>query len=91
MTNAISKAGGLRKPAIAGNSRNRNRAGTPAAKDDPFKYTAPCPVCDKRALDVSGLPESLVMVRYKCPHCRNIVVTYLAADGIDGSASTGAV
>ena len=91
MTNAISKTGNLRKPIITVNSHNRNRAGASAAKDDPFEYTAPCPVCDRRTLDVSGLPESQVMVRYKCPHCRNIVVTYLAADGVDGSASTGAV
>ena len=79
MTNVISKIGNLRKSLIKGNSRNRTRAGASSVKDDPFEYTAPCPICDKRTFDVSGLPESLVMVRYKCPHCRNIVVIHLAA------------
>ena len=43
-------------------------------------YVVPCPVCEKRALDVSELPERLIKLRFKCPHCRNIVVTPLMSD-----------
>jgi len=89
MTNVISKTGNLRKPSIIGSSHNRNRAGASSVKDDPFEYTAPCPICDKRTLDVSGLPESMVMLRYKCPHCRNIVVIYLTAEDIDDMEPIG--
>ena len=45
-------------------------------------YTVPCPICEKRAIDVSELPERMIKLRYKCPHCRNIVVSPLTASGV---------
>ena len=38
-----------------------------------------CPKCEKRTIDVSGRPERTIKVRYKCPHCSNIVVTPIFA------------
>jgi len=52
-------------------------------------YTVPCPKCEKRAIDVSELPERLIKLRYKCPHCRNIVVTPLKAAVRDGVSTEG--
>ena len=50
-----------------------------AVRDDPLDYTVPCPICEKRSLDVSVIPKQLIEIRYKCPHCRNIVQTPLVA------------
>ena len=49
------------------------------AMDDALEYMIPCPICKKRTIDVSELPERLIRLRYKCPHCRNIVTTPLVA------------
>ena len=43
--------------------------------EDISGYTVPCPKCDKRTIDISDLPERLIKLRYKCPHCNNVVVT----------------
>ena len=40
---------------------------------DELEYTVPCPSCTGRAFDFSGLPQGLLRVRLKCPHCRKIV------------------
>jgi len=37
-------------------------------------FILPCPKCEKRTFDVSGRPECTIRVRYKCPHCSNIVI-----------------
>ena len=42
-------------------------------------YMIPCPKCEKRALDASLLPTCQIILRYKCPHCHNIVITPLVA------------
>jgi len=47
--------------------------------EDILDYTAICPICEKRTIDVSDLPEHLIKLRYKCPHCHNIVTTPLIA------------
>jgi len=48
-----------------------------AVMEDAFDYIVSCPKCDKRTIDISALPESLIRLRYKCPHCNNLVVTPL--------------
>ena len=40
-----------------------------------LEYTVPCPSCTGRAFDLSGLPQELIFVRLKCPHCERIVET----------------
>ncbi len=42
-------------------------------KEGKPKLAMRCPVCTKRAFDISDLPANLVLVELKCPHCRNIV------------------
>ena len=37
------------------------------------KLAMRCPVCTKRAFDISDLPANPVLVELKCPHRRNIV------------------
>lgn len=54
-----------------------------AFTNETLDYTIPCPICDKRTIDVSELPDRLIKLRYKCPHCRNIVTTPLVAAGED--------
>ena len=51
-----------------------------AVMEDTFDYIVPCPVCEKRSIDVSALPEHLIRLRYKCPHCNNLVVTPLVQE-----------
>jgi hypothetical protein len=36
-------------------------------------YMVPCPCCTGRAFDFSGIPQGLLRVRLKCPHCHRIV------------------
>jgi len=91
MTSVISTRGDLRKPSTLGNSQGRSHAGLLKVIDDPFEYTILCPICGKRTLDASGLSMSLVMLRYRCLHCRNIVVSHLAPEGYGGKASTRAI
>ena len=47
--------------------------------EDFLEYKVSCPLCEKRAIDVSDLPERLIRLQYKCPHCHNIVQTPLIA------------
>ena len=51
-----------------------------AVTDEPLDYMISCPVCERRAIDFSELPERLINLRYKCPHCRNVVDTPLIAE-----------
>ena len=44
-----------------------------ATNTDEFEYSAPCPVCEKRALDITDLPDTQVKVRLKCPHCHKLI------------------
>ena len=46
---------------------------------DGFGYTISCPVCDKRVLDMSAIPDAHVIIRLKCPHCRKVVKIPFAA------------
>lgn len=32
-----------------------------------------CPICRKRAFDISAAVKGEVWIELKCPHCRNIV------------------
>lgn len=32
-----------------------------------------CPVCSKRACDVSDLPKEKMYIELKCPHCKKVV------------------
>ena len=52
--------------------------------EEPLEYMVPCPVCEKRAFDISELPERLINVRLKCPHCNKIVQLPLAAKNAGG-------
>lgn len=45
----------------------------------PLEFTIPCPICEKRAFDISELPQHAVFIRLKCPHCHNIVETSVFA------------
>ena len=42
---------------------------------EPLEYSVLCPDCEKRAFDISELPESLIMIGLRCPHCNKIVQT----------------
>lgn len=42
--------------------------------EDLFGFLAICPVCERRVFDVSDLSDNPVRLRFKCPHCRNIVI-----------------
>jgi Zn finger protein HypA/HybF involved in hydrogenase expression len=71
------------------NATVKNNAKTPARKkqrayaapagtagmvmEEPLEYTVSCPVCERRAFDISELPETPIKVRLKCPHCHKIV------------------
>lgn len=37
----------------------------------------PCPRCQKRAFDVTGVAGKPVSIQLKCPHCKNIVTVDL--------------
>ena len=71
MLGMITKAGTTQSPAPCGYIR---KAAKPRAViKDEFDYSASCPVCDKRALDISDLPDTPVRVRLKCPHCHKLI------------------
>ena len=53
------------------------------ATDNMLEYASICPVCEKRTIDVSELPEHRITLRYKCPHCRNVVTAPLVAAVVD--------
>lgn len=40
----------------------------------PYKHREYCPICEKRAFDVSNLESGNIGIELKCPHCRNIVL-----------------
>jgi len=46
---------------------------TSVVAEPAFEYTAPCPKCDRRVFDSTGITGNPVFVRLKCPHCRKIV------------------
>jgi len=50
-------------------------------------YMILCPKCDKRTLDVSEMPERMIKIRYKCPHCKNVVIVPLTATEAEPLAS----
>ena len=50
-------------------------------------YIVTCPVCDKRTIDVSALPKSTIVLRYKCPHCRHIILVPLVIQPKDGATA----
>jgi len=54
--------------------------------DEHSVYIVSCPVCEKRVFDVSELPEQMVKLRYKCPHCRSVVVIPLSST-VEGSTA----
>jgi hypothetical protein len=56
--------------------------------EEPLEYSVLCPVCAKRAFDISELPPTTIMVRLKCPHCRKIV-QIPCASGHEQTYSTG--
>jgi len=43
-------------------------------------YMVQCPQCEKRTIDVSELPERPIKLRYKCPHCKRVVIVPLASN-----------
>jgi hypothetical protein len=73
------------------NSNNENRPSrTNSKKDDYFEFTAPCPICKKRTLDISDIPETLIQIRHKCPHCKKLVITPVIVIGMNGQMTMGA-
>jgi len=51
----------------------RKGARSRVSTKDEFEYSAHCPVCDKRVLDITEHPNIPVRVRLKCPHCRVLI------------------
>ena len=43
-------------------------------------FTVSCPVCDKRAFDISETRGNIVKIRLKCPHCRKVVEMPLSVE-----------
>ena len=41
-------------------------------------YMIQCPKCEKRVIDVYEMPKSMIKLRYKCPHCKNVIIMPLA-------------
>ena len=73
MVNTTDQKIKLRKPAGRRSCCGWDSAETNMASSDGlFEYTA-CPECGRRVFDVHGQPGSLISIRLKCPHCRNIV------------------
>ena len=40
---------------------------------DAFNYSAPCPLCSKRVLDITDPAPRPLTIRLKCPHCHRII------------------
>ena len=72
MLGTITKAR-IRYAPIPSGGYVRKSAKPRVAIKDEFEYSAPCPVCDKRALDISVLPDTQIRVRLKCPHCHKLI------------------
>jgi len=41
-------------------------------------YMVQCPKCVKRIIDVYEMPVCMVRLRYKCPHCKSVIIMPLA-------------
>ena len=52
--------------------------------EEPFGYIIPCPECERRAYDISDLPEHFIILKLKCPHCNKIVETPIFAGLTEG-------
>jgi len=73
MVSAIEKKKTGREP-IVYSTKNLDKPHDPLiVAEDSFEYTAPCPMCERRVLDVDDPPERPTRVRLKCPHCRRVV------------------
>ena len=44
------------------------------AADKEPDYMVQCPKCEKRIIDVYEMPASMVKLRYKCPHCKSVII-----------------
>ena len=44
-------------------------------------YMVQCPKCEKRIIDVYEMPVSMIKLRYKCPHCKSVIIMPLAPVG----------
>jgi hypothetical protein len=44
-----------------------------AIMEEALEYSVSCPLCDRRAFDISRLPQGGLEVRLKCPHCRKLI------------------
>ena len=58
------------------------KAAMRSAKDEILNHIIQCSICRKRAIDISELPDRPIKLRHKCPHCKNLIVTALAAASI---------
>jgi hypothetical protein len=39
-----------------------------------------CPLCGRRAFDISKIPKEKLEVELKCPHCKNVVIVPCTED-----------
>ena len=39
-----------------------------------MKQKMKCPLCNKRAFDISSFPKEELKIELKCPNCHNLVV-----------------
>ena len=53
-----------------------------SAEDEMLNHIIQCSICNKRAIDISELPDRPIRLRHKCPHCKNLIVTPLTAASI---------
>jgi len=44
------------------------------ATDTEPDYMVQCPKCEKRIIDVYEMPVSMIKLRYKCPHCKSVII-----------------
>lgn len=79
MVIATGKSRERRKLVVYNRGIKTGYAGASQREEDAFKYTAPCPICEKRIFDISTLPVNRIMLRFKCPHCHNVVIMPLMA------------
>jgi len=73
MVNALDKRRSGQKP-VKYERNSKDKPDDPlVVTEDVFEYMAPCPLCEKRVLDVDEPPDKPTRIRLKCPHCRNVV------------------
>jgi len=53
-----------------------------SAEDEMLNHVIQCSICNKRAIDISELPDRPIKLRHKCPHCKNLIVTPLSATSV---------